>query len=155
MRSSAPLKFALAISLALNLSFLATAGYTYYKQSRTWTSPFGVKMEKSKFLFEELSLKPEQLNALRERTIPFRAELDKRRVEITEKRKELIALLREDKPDKNAVNAVIAEISKMQEEMQRIIATHMLELKASLDKDQQQRFFDLIENTMLQSGQMG
>lgn len=155
MRSSAILKFALAVSLALNLSFLATAGYTYYKQSRTWTSPFGVKMEKGRFLFEELSLKPEQLNALRELTIPFRAEIDKRRVKIVEKRKALIALLREDKPDKKAVNAVIAEISKMQEEMQRKIATHMLEVKTYLDKDQQQRFFDLIENTMLQSGQMG
>jgi Spy/CpxP family protein refolding chaperone len=155
MRNSAMLKFALAASLVLNLSFLAAAGYTYYKQSRTWTSPFGTKMEKGRFLFEELSLKPDQLKALKDRTMPFRAEIDKRRMEIGEKRKALIALLRQDNPDRKAVNAAIAEINKMQEEMQKRIAAHMLEVKVSLDKDQQQKFFDLIENTMMQAGQVG
>lgn len=155
MRSSAILKFALAASLVLNLSFLGAAGYTYYKQSSTWTSPFGTKMEKGRFLFEELSLNPAQLKELRERTMPFRSEIDKRRAEIGEKRKALIALLREDKPDQIAVNAAIAGINKMQEEMQKRIAEHMLEVKASLDKDQQQKFFDLIENTMAQTGQVG
>src|SRR5512143_1013897 len=155
MRSSPVLKFALAASLVLNLSFLSTAGYTYYKQSRTWTSPFGMKMEKGKFLFEEMSLNPAQLKDLRERAMPFRAEIDKRRAEIGEKRKALIALLRQDKPDQKAVNAAIAGISGMQEEMQKRIAAHMLEVKASLDKDQQQKFFDLIENTMMQTGQVG
>ena len=155
MRSSAILKFALAASLVLNLSFLSAAGYTYYTQSRTWTSPFGTKMEKGKFLFEELSLKPDQLKAMRERTMPFRAEIDKRRMEISDKRNALIAILREDKSDQKAVNAVIDDISGMQGEMQRKIAAHMLEVKASLDKDQQQKFFDLIENTMAQTGQVG
>lgn len=155
MRSSAILKFALAASLVLNLTFLTAAGYTYYQQSRTWTSPFGAKMEKGKFLFEELSLKPDQRKSLRESTIPFRAEIDKRRAEIGEKRKGLIALLRQDRPNQKAVNAAIAEISGMQEEMQRKIAEHMLEVKASLDKDQQQKFLDLIENTMTQTGQVG
>jgi Spy/CpxP family protein refolding chaperone len=155
MRSSAILKFALAASLVLNLSFLSAAGFTYYNQSRTWTSPFGTKMEKGRFLFEELSLKPDQLKALRARTMPFRQEIDKRRMEIGDKRKALIVLLREDKPDLKAVNAAIAEISGMQEEMQRKIAAHMQEVKASLDRDQQQKFFDLIETTMMQSGQVG
>jgi Spy/CpxP family protein refolding chaperone len=155
MRSSAILKFALAASLVLNLSFLSAAGFTYYKQSRTWTSPFGTKMEKGRFLFEELSLKPDQLKAMRENTMPFRAEIDKRRMGIGDKRNALIALLREDKPDQKKVNEAIAEISGMQGEMQRKIAAHMLEVKASLNKDQQQKFFDLIENTMAQTGQVG
>src|SRR5512144_3332939 len=155
MKSSATVKFALAASLVLNLSFLTAAGYTYYEQSRNWTSPFGTKMEKGKFLFEELSLKPEQLKALRERTMPFRAEIDKRRMEIGDKRKALIALLRQDNPDQKAVNAAIAEINGMQEEMQKRIAAHMLEVKASLDKDQQQKFFGLLETAMMQGGQAG
>src|SRR5512147_658452 len=155
MRSSAILKFALAVSLVLNLSFLSAAGYTYYKQSRTWTSPFGTKMEKGKFLFEELSLNPAQLKELRGLAMPCRAEIDKRRVEIGEKRKALIALLRQENPDRKAVNAAIAGISGMQEEMQRRIAAHMLEVKASLDRDQQQKFFGLLETAMMQGGQAG
>ncbi len=155
MKSNRTLKFTLIISLVLNLAFLTAAGYTYYRQSRTWISPFGVKMEKGRFLFEELSLKPEQLKALKERTIPFRAEIDKRRMDIAEKRKELIMLLRADRPDRKAVDAVIAEISGMQQEMQRKIAAHMLEIKASLDRGQQQKFFDLIESAMAEGTQAG
>jgi Spy/CpxP family protein refolding chaperone len=149
------LKFVLIVSLILNLSFLATAGYQYYKQSAYWTSLFGTKMKKGSFLFEELSLKPEQAKKMREKAMPFRAEIDKRRVEIAQKRKELINLMRADNPDAKAVDSVVSEISGMQEEMQRRVTTHMLEEKALLDKDQQKKFLDLIENAMTEGRQIG
>jgi Spy/CpxP family protein refolding chaperone len=146
------LKFALAASLILNLTVLATAGYHKYQQSRTWVSPFGKVMEKDKFLFEELSLKPEQLAAMKNKAMHFHGEIDKRRQEIEERRKELIALLRADNADQRAVDAVIRGISSNQERMQKMVVLHMLEIKASLEKDQQQKFFDLIEGTMARSG---
>jgi len=148
------LKFALAASLVLNLTVFATAGYHYYQQSRYWESPFGKVMEKDKFLFEELSLKPEQLTAMKNKAIPFRAEIDRRRLEIDAKRKVLVALMRHQNPDKKAVDATIREISGQQEEMQRMIVDHMLEIKSSLGMDQQRKFFDLIERNMAGSGQM-
>jgi Spy/CpxP family protein refolding chaperone len=144
----------LAASLILNLTVFATAGYHYYQQSRYWVSPFGKVMEKDKFLFEELSLKPEQLAAMKSKAIPFRAEIDRRRMEIDAKRKELVALMRHQNPDKKAIDDTITEISGKQEEMQRLIAGHMLEMKSSLDIDQQQKFFDLIDRNMSGSGQM-
>lgn len=73
------LTFALAASLALNLAVFATAGYHYYQKTRIWVSPFGKVMEKDRFLFEELSLKPEQAAAMKSKAIPFRAEIDRRR----------------------------------------------------------------------------
>jgi Spy/CpxP family protein refolding chaperone len=148
------LKFTLAASLILNLTVFATAGYRYYAQSPLWVSPFGKVMEKDKFVFEELSLKPEQMAAMKKVAISFRAEIDRRRQEIDAKRKELIALLRYQKPDQKAINATIKEISGKQEEMQRMIAGHMLKIKASLDKDQQEKFLDLIERNMVGSGTM-
>jgi Spy/CpxP family protein refolding chaperone len=148
------LKFALAASLILNLTVFATAGYHHYQQSRSWVSPFGKVMEKDKFPFEELSLKPEQMTAMKKQAMAFRAEIDKHRQEIDAKRKELIALMRRQNPDKKAIDATIKEISGKQEEMQRMIVGHVLEEKASLDKDQQQKFFDLIERHMVGSGQM-
>ncbi len=148
------LKFALAASLILNLTVFATAGYRYYAQSRLWVSPFGKVMEKDKFLFEELSLKPEQLAAMKSKAIPFRAEIDRRRMEIDAKRKELVALMRYQNPDKKAIDVTIREINEKQGEMQRMIAGHMLEMKSSLDADQQRKFFDLIERNMSGSGQM-
>lgn len=148
------LKFTLAASLILNLTVFATAGYRYYTQSRVWVSPFGKVMEKDKFLFEELSLKPDQMAAMKKEAMLFRAEIDKRRQEIDAKRKELVTLMRDQTTDKKALDAVIRQISGKQEEMQRMIVGHMLEIKASLEGDQQRKFLDLIERNMAGSGQM-
>ncbi len=155
MRNSGVLKFALIASMVLNFTILATAGYFYYRQSGYWVSPFGMKMPKDRFLFDELSLRPGQRKAMREKAIPFRAEIDRRRQDIVKKRKELFTLMREENPDRRAIGAVIAEISRKQEEMQRRIAGHMLEEKALLDKDQQQKFLDLIESRMTQGVHAG
>ena len=148
-------RFALIASLILNVTVLATAGYMYYQRSSSWVSPFGVKIKKDRFLFDELSLRPEQREAMKARALPFRAEIDKRRQEIASKRKDLITLLRADKPDKKAIDAVITRISAMQKEMQQRITGHMLEEKSLLDKDQQQQFLDLIEKHMTRGGHGG
>ena len=148
------LKFALVASLILNVTVFATVGYHHYQQTRSWTSPFGKVMEKDRFIFEELSLKPEQVAAMKNKAIPFRAEIDRRRCAIDAKKKELVTLMRSQNPDKKAIDATIKEISGKQEEMQRMIAGHMLEIKSSLDDGQQRKFFDLIERNMAGSGQM-
>lgn len=154
MRSS-KLRVLLIISVFLNLSLLSTAGYQYYKQSAYWTSPFGTKIMKGRFLFEELSLRPEQAKEMRGKAMPFREEVDRRRLQVAQKRKELINLLRADSPDTTAIDSTIAQISRMQEEMQRKITIHMLEEKALLDKKQQKKFLDLIENAMTEGRQIG
>ena len=149
------LKFLLVASLILNISFLGAAGYQYYKRSAYWTSPFGYKIQKGHFLFEQLSLRPDQLKAMRETATKFRAVIDEKRQAVASKRKELITLMRQDNPDRNAIAVVVSEISGMQEEMQQMIAMHMLGMKAGLDKEQQKKFLDLIENAMTQGRQMG
>ncbi len=149
------LKFVLAASLVLNVTVFATAGYKHHMQSKMWVSPMGGKMvERDRFLFEELSLQPEQLAAMKSKAVPFRAEIDRRRQEIDAKRRELVTLMRDERPDKKAIDTTIKEISSKQEEMQRMIAGHLLDFKAMLDKGQQQKFLDLIESNMARSGQI-
>jgi len=149
------LKFALAASLILNLTVFATAGYHYYQQPRYWVSPLGKVMEKDKFLFEELSLKPEQMTAMKSKAVIFRAEIDRRMQEVDTKRKELVTLMRHQNPDKKAIDVLLMEISGKQEEMQRMVVGHMLEIKSSLDEGQQRKFFDLIEQAMKNGRQVG
>lgn len=149
------LKFLFIASLILNMSFLGAAGYQYYKKSTYWTSPFGHKIQKGHFLFEELSLNPAQMKAMREGATKFRAIIDEKRQTVASKRKELITLMRQDNPDRNAIAAIVSEINKMQEDMQRMIAMHMLDMKAGLDKEQQTKFLDLIDNAMTEGRQMG
>jgi Spy/CpxP family protein refolding chaperone len=154
MRNST-LKFLLIVSLILNISFLGAAGYQYYKKSTYWTSPFGYKMKRGHFLFEELSLRPDQMKTMRETSTKFRAVIDGKRQVVAAKRKELITLMRQDNPDRNAIVAVVSGINGMQEEMQRMIAMHMLDMKAGLDKEQQKKFLDLVDNAMLEGRQLG
>jgi Spy/CpxP family protein refolding chaperone len=149
------LKYLLAVSLVLNLSVVATAGYRHLSARGSWTSPFGTKMAGDRFLFEELSLTPQQMRTMREKAIPFRAEIDRQRAEILARRKELVGLLRSDAPDAAAVDAAIAAISGLQETMQRKITRQMLEQKALLEPGQQRKFLDLIENAMSQGGHPG
>jgi len=149
------LKFFLLISLILNISFLGAAGYQYHKMSTSWTSPFGYKMQKGHFLFEELSLRPDQMKTMRETATKFRAIIDEKRQAVATKRKELINLMRQDNPDRDAIAAAVSKISGMQEEMQKMIAMHMLDMKAGLDKEQQNKFLDLIDNAMTEGRQMG
>jgi Spy/CpxP family protein refolding chaperone len=155
MRNNNVLKFALIASLVLNVTVLATAGYRAYQHPAPWVSPMGVVMKPHQFLFEELSLKPEQIKALKEQTIPFRAEIDRRRQEIVAERKKLFMLMRSDEPDRKAVDTAISRISRMQEDMQRRITSHMLEVKASLDQDNQRKFIELIESKMTAGVQAG
>ena len=149
------LKFFLLVSLVLNITILSTTGYLYYKKNAYWTSPFGRTIQKDRFLFEELSLKPGQAGAMKDKAVPFRKEIDEKMREIAGKRRELIGLMRGDAPDVGAINSVISEIGKMQEEMQKKVTLHMLEEKALLEKDQQKKFLDLIENAMTEGRQTG
>jgi Spy/CpxP family protein refolding chaperone len=144
------LKMALTVSLLFNLSVLSAAGYFYYQKNRYWETPFGVKVRKDRFLFEELSLRPDQIKKMREKAIPFRAEIDRKRQEIAAKRNYLISLLRADAPDARAIKTAVSEISRIREEVEGITAAHILQEKAALDKEQQKRFLDLIENAMMQ-----
>lgn len=153
--SNSTLKYLLLVSVVLNLTILGTVGYRYQQRHSSWTSPFGQQMPRDRFLFEELALEPKQMAAMKERAIPFRAELDRQRAEVAEKKKGLIGLLRQETPDLPAINALIAEINARQEEMQQQVATHMLGVKGLLDKEQQQRFFNLIDDAMRKGSQTG
>jgi Spy/CpxP family protein refolding chaperone len=149
------LKIALAVSLAFNISVLGAAGYFYFAKSNSWVSPLGVRTQKGKFLFEELPLRPDQMKRMRERAMSCRAEIDRKRQEIDAKRNHLFTLMRADTPDRHAIKATLSEISGMRAEMEGMVTARILEVKASLEKDQQKKFLELIENAVAKGRQPG
>jgi Spy/CpxP family protein refolding chaperone len=149
------LKIALAVSIFFNLSVLVSAGYFYYTHSAYWVTPFGSKIQKGRFLFEELSLKPEQIRAMKKKAAPFRAEIDRKREEIAGTRNALVNLMRADIPDKEAIKNRVADISRVQQEIESMVAVHILEEKIELNKEQQKKFFDLIQNAMTKGRELG
>jgi Spy/CpxP family protein refolding chaperone len=151
------LKYILVLSLLLNFSLLGGAGYTYYRQNRRPPAPFGygapgrIPVGPSSFqphLFEALSLKPEQRELFEHKAPLFHEALDKQREKVDRLRRSLFDLMRADYPDSKAIEATIAEINGAQEDMQKMIVDHMLGFKSMLDKDQQKKFFDLIQRAM-------
>ena len=144
------LKIALAISLIFNLSVLGAAGYFYYTKNAFWVSPLGIKLRKDKFLFEELSLQPGQIQRMRDKALPFRAEVDRKRQEVVARRNNLFRLMRADTIDNRAIKTALSEISTIQAEIEAMVTAHILEEKATLDKNQQQKFLDLLQKAMSQ-----
>jgi Spy/CpxP family protein refolding chaperone len=143
------LKFVLALSLLLNLSMLGSAGYAHFRQSRMHAAPLAEfhKPGGSHF-FEQLDLRPEQLDAIRGKVLPFHDEITKKRQEIEKKSAGLVLRMRAENPDRAAIGETIAEISKAQAEVQRMVVAHMLELKAEMDREQQESFLDLVGEAM-------
>jgi hypothetical protein len=151
------LKYAFVLSLLLNFSLLGAAGYTYYQQNRYRASPFGygapgrgpmVSSSIQPHLFEALSLKPEQRKLFEQKAPLFHEALDKKGAKVDQLTESLLERMRADYPDSKTIETTIAEINGVQGDMQKMIVTHMLEFKSMLDKDQQKKFFDLIQGAM-------
>ena len=155
------IKYILIVSLLLNVSFLGTAAFTHYKQARYFRSapfvgpagipgrpgPFGPGIQAS-WLFEELSLNPEQVKLFQQKAAVFHETIEGKRREVDRLRISLIGLMRADHPDNNAIWATIGQINAEQQDIQKMIVSHMLEFKSMLDKEQQKKFLDLIEGAM-------
>lgn len=142
------LKIALVFSLLFNLSAVAGAAYVYVTQHNTWTTPFGAKLSKDRFLFDEMALSQEQAQKMRAAAIPFRAKLEQKRSEIITLKMQLLTLLRNDMPDRKALDATLTEIGRLQGEVEGMVLDHILLEKSKLDKVQQQKFLDLLQKTM-------
>ena len=151
------LKYILVLSLLLNISLLGAAGYTYYQQNWRPPTPFGfgapgrVSVGSSSIqphLFEALSLRPEQRKLFEQKAPLFHEALDKKREKVDRLRRSLFGLMGVNYPDSEAIEATIAEINGVQEDMQKMVVAHMLEFKSMLDKDQQKKFFDLIQGAL-------
>ena len=148
------LKLILVLSLLMNVSFIGGAAYTHYKQVHFAGPPFGGPgsgppgMVGPGMFFEALSLRPEQVKLFQEKASSFHGALIQKREEVDRLRVSLLRLMHEDHPDSSTIEQTIAWINKVQEDMQRMVVSHMLEFKSMLDKEQQKKFLDLIEKGM-------
>jgi Spy/CpxP family protein refolding chaperone len=155
-------KYILLVSLLLNFSLLGSAGYTYYRQNRLPTATIGHSVQErtpsgsatQAHIFEALSLKPDQLRLFQDKAALFHEALDKKQTRVAHLRTSLLDLMRADNPDRKAIEAAIADINGVQQQMQELVVSHMLEFKSMLDKDQQKKFLDLIQGAMAEKDGM-
>jgi len=137
----------LFLSLAINAGVLATMGYHYYHNaSLTSSAPCPLSPGDS-HLYQSLGLSNLQLSKMDPLAQKFHGRLAELGAVMEEKKMVLIDLLRKDGDPKEIEN-LRKEMAGIQDEIQKEVITHITELKKILDPNQQQRFFDLMRQSM-------
>jgi len=140
----------LFLSLAVNVGFLATTGYYYYRTtSRIPLAPCPMSPGDS-HLYESLGLSKVQLSKMEPVAQKFHGRLGELAALMEGKREALLSLLENDS-NPESIEHLRKEMAGIQDEIQKEVITHIMESKKILDPDQQQRFFNLIRQSMVQS----
>ncbi len=141
------LKLILILSLSLNVSMLSAAGYFFYRHHghrRTYERTYGGE----EMLLDRVSLRPDQIKAIRERSRGFYAIMERKRSEMIDLRQVLFFLLFTGNPDRSKIDGIIDEINRVQKETQTLVAAHMLDEKAVMDDKQREKFYEMIEASL-------
>jgi len=137
----------LFLSLAVNVGVLATMGYHYYLTASTKTlAPCPVSPGDG-HLYQSLGLSNLQLSKMEPLAQKFHGRLGELGAIMEEKKGILIDLLRKDGDPKEIEN-LRKEMAAIQDEIQKEVITHIVESKKILDSKQQQRFFDLMHQSV-------
>ena len=137
----------LILSLAINSAVLAIVGYHYYRDaSNTPSAPCPMSPGDS-HLYQSLGLSNFQLSKMEPLAQKFHERLAELGVRMEEKKETLIDLLQKDS-DPASIENLRKEMAGIQDEIQKEVIVHILESKKILDPKQQQRFFDLMRQSM-------
>jgi len=137
----------LILSLAINSAVLATVGYHYYRDaSNTPSAPCPMSPGDS-HLYQSLGLSNLQLSKMEPLAQKFHEQLAELGVRMEEKKETLTDLLQKDS-DPASIENLRKEMVGIQDEIQKEVIVHILESKKILDPKQQQRFFDLMRQSM-------
>jgi Spy/CpxP family protein refolding chaperone len=134
-------------SLAINAGVLATMGYHYHRNaSPTSSVPCPVSPGDS-HLYQSLGLSKVQLSKMEPLAQNFHARLAELGALMEEKKETLTDLLQKDS-DPVSIENLRKEMAAIQDDIQKEVIVHIMESKKILDPNQQQRFFDLMRQSM-------
>jgi hypothetical protein len=139
--------FVLVLSLAINAAVLATMGYHYYLSASAETSAPCPLSPGDSHLYQSLGLSEAQLSKMEPLAQKFHSRLAELETAMEGKRELLVDLLAKG-GDPAGIDNVRGEIAGIQDEVQREVIAHIVETKKILDVKQQQRFFDLMKQSM-------
>jgi Spy/CpxP family protein refolding chaperone len=137
----------LVLSLSINAGVLVSMGYHYYVNASTpSTAPCPMSPGDS-HLYQSLGLSNAQLAKMEPLAREFHGRIAELGAAMEEKKETLTDLLQKDS-DPVKIENLRKEMAMIQDEIQKEVITHITELKKILDPDQQQRFFNLIRQSM-------
>ncbi len=137
----------LVLSLAVNAGILATMGYSYYRSNSLPPSGPCPMSPGDSHLYQALGLSKAQLTRMDPLAQKFHGRLAELGAAMEEKKEVLVTLL-QNNSDPAKIENLRREMAGIQDEIQKEVITHITELKNILNPDQQQRFFDLMRQSM-------
>ena len=142
------LSLILILSLAVNISVLATVGYHYYRNSCLVPSVPCPLNQENHHLYQSLGLSDAQLSKIAPLSKSFHARLEALGSTMDAKRNLLLNLLKGDKIDLRHIEEARKEIAITQGEIQREVVMHITQFREILNPEQQKRFFEMLHASM-------
>jgi len=137
----------LILSLAINAGVLVSMGYHYYVNASTPSSAPCPMSPGDSHLYQSLGLSRVQLSKMEPLAQKFHARLAELGARMEEKKETLTDLLQKDS-DPVKIENLRKEMAAIQDDIQKEVISHIMESKKILDPIQQQRFFDLMRQSM-------
>ena len=137
----------LILSLAINAGVLVSMGYHYYVNASTPSSAPCPMSPGDSHLYQSLGLSNLQLAKMEPLAQKFHGRLAELAALMEGKKETLTDLLQKDS-DPAKIENLRKEMAAIQDDIQKEVITHITELKKILDPNQQQRFFDLMRQSM-------
>jgi hypothetical protein len=142
------LTIVLILSLAINAGVLATMGYHYYVNTSTPSSAPCPMSPGDSHLYQSLGLSNTQLAKIDPLAREFHGRIAELGVAMEGKKELLLNLLAKD-GDPASIENLRREMAGIQDEIQKEVITHITEVKKVFDPDQQRRFFNLMNQSMI------
>ena len=139
--------FVLVLSLAINAAIIATTGYHYYLSASAKTLAPCPLSPADGHLYQSLGLSDAQLSKMDPLAQKFHSRLAELGAAMRGKRELLVDLLSKN-GDPASIENLRREMAGIQDDIQKEVIAHIIESKKILDSKQQQRFFDLMRQSM-------
>jgi len=138
----------LVLSLSINGSVLAAVGYNFYRNRHQPSTTASRSHDRERHFYEVLGLTPGQLEKMAPMAASFHKRLESLHSNMEKKKDIMLSLLGGEAVAPTRIEAVRKEMAAIQDDIQKAVIEHVLDVKEILDPSQQERFFDLIDRSM-------
>jgi len=140
----------LVFSLAFNAAVLGVCGYHYYLYICAAPSAYCPLSPGDQHFYQGLGLSDSQLEKMTPLAHTFHAKLDKLSRETEKKRELLVNLLSREEVDSGRIESLRKDMAGIQDQIQKEVITHLLDVREILNPEQKEHFFELLRRSMKQ-----
>jgi hypothetical protein len=138
----------LILSLTINMGVIVVVGYNSYHHSPQALPATDLETEKSHHFFHVLGLSKSQTTEMESMAALFHNQLKKLYSTMEIKKDLLIKLLSQKGVTLSQAEQIQKQITMIQENIQLVVISHLLDIKTILNDNQQKHFFELLQTSM-------